>query len=544
MADRNSKQGGLIPAVAYLRMSDKKQDKSIPDQKAEIEKYAAANGYQILRWYRDDGISGAETIKRVGFQSLILAAQQDRDFEVIIVWDQDRFSRFDPMEANYYWYILRQAGVRIVTVATGELDFSDLGGWLAASVAQHGKAQYLRDLSRNVLRGRVAKARQGKWQGNRAPYGYQIVNGGDLAIATDGTAEVVKRIFDAYAETDSSLCDIANDLNVEGIPSPSGRKWNQSSVGTILRRECYYTGKMLQLRTPKGKFYSVVDGDIVACGQAKLDRGQGFSVDCPTLVSPALWKRTQQYLKRRQTQTTPTLKPSESVLRGILHCANCGNRMYARDYARGANPDPTDRTHWCSTYHHHGTHGCTRNLVHEKAILGFVIPKIQEMLLSPETVERLTRSLIKQAGRTKVDGAPALRKRIAVLEGEIAGAVRELKRTPDDLYDLAIAEVRKLRGERDAAVAALNATEARHGANGQEADACVRAALERATRLREALGSADRRAVRHALGEIVERIDLFFEPIPGAKITRSALTRGVVRFQKGSQLLARDNRPG
>ena len=104
-------------------MSDKKQDKSIPAQKDEIEKYAAAKGYRVIRWYRDDGISAAETIKRVGFQALILAAQQNRDFEVIIVWDQDRFSRFDPMEANYYWYILRQAGVRIVTVATGELDF-------------------------------------------------------------------------------------------------------------------------------------------------------------------------------------------------------------------------------------------------------------------------------------------------------------------------------------------------------------------------------------------------------------------------------------
>jgi hypothetical protein len=121
-------------------MSDKKQDKSMPAQKDEIEKFAAANGYRVIRWYRDDGISGAETVKRAGFQALIHDAQENRDFEVIIAWDQDRFSRFDPMEANYYWYILRQAGVRIVTVATGELDFSDLGGWLAASVTQHGKA--------------------------------------------------------------------------------------------------------------------------------------------------------------------------------------------------------------------------------------------------------------------------------------------------------------------------------------------------------------------------------------------------------------------
>ena len=79
-----------------------------------------------------------------------------------------------------------------------------------------------------------------------------------------------------------------------------------------------------------------------------------------------------------------------SSLLGILYCANCGSRMYAGDYARGVSPDTTDRVHWCSTYHHHGTHGCTRNLVHEKAILGYLIPKIQAMLLSPQTTERIT----------------------------------------------------------------------------------------------------------------------------------------------------------
>ncbi len=65
-----------------------------------------------------------------------------------------------------------------------------------------------------------------------------------------------------------------------------------------------------------------------------------------------------------------------------------------------------------------------------------------------------------------------------------------------------------------------------------------RPALERATRLQEALGSVEARVVRHALGEVVERIDLFLEPVRGPKITRSSLARGVVRFREGSQLIA------
>jgi site-specific DNA recombinase len=546
MVARNSSRGGLVPAVAYLRMSDKKQDKSIPAQQAEIEKYAAAHGFEILRWYRDEGISGAEAQKRLGFQQLILDAQKLRGFEAILVWDQDRFSRFDPMEANYYWFILRQAGVRIVTVGQGELDFSDLGGWLTASVNQHGKAQYLRDLSRNVLRGRLAKARRGKWQHNRAPYGYKIKGDGDLVVGND-TAEIVRRIFRLYSEADNSLWDIANILNTEGIPSPSGNRWKASSVQCILRRDTYVTGKAKQLRTPKGKFHSVIDGDIVVTGTRQRDRGEGTTVDCPPLVSAQVWRRTQQNLKTRTKNTTPGRGDKGSVLIGLMRCANCGGKMYAGDRARGKHTCPADRVYWCSTYHHNGQHACTRNLVHEQAILDFLVPRLQEMLLSSSNRKRLADALKKQfkARQEQIPDGAAQKRRLVELDVEIVAAGRELKRVPDDLYDLAVADLRSLRKERSALQAQIADLDAQNRERGQEdVDAAVDAALERSTRLEAVLRASDRKALRYALGELVERIDLWFEPIRGQKIVRSALTRGVVRLKQVSQLRFRDSPPG
>src|SRR6185295_282954 len=170
--------------VAYYRMSSKKQDKSIAGQRAEVEKLAAADGYQIIRWeqYVDEGISGSESEKREGFLRLMKDATTRRDFEVILCWDQDRFSRFDPLEANHYWFLLREAGVRIVTVRQGELDLTELGGWLTASINQHGKAQYLKDLSANVLRGRLRKAEQGLWAGSRSPFGYAMTTDSKLVL--------------------------------------------------------------------------------------------------------------------------------------------------------------------------------------------------------------------------------------------------------------------------------------------------------------------------------------------------------------------------
>ena len=55
MAPR-SKHNGLIPAVAYYRMSSDKQEASIPEQREAVQAYAKAHGYRIVREYLDEGL--------------------------------------------------------------------------------------------------------------------------------------------------------------------------------------------------------------------------------------------------------------------------------------------------------------------------------------------------------------------------------------------------------------------------------------------------------------------------------------------------------
>jgi len=200
---------------------------------------------------------------RPGFKRLMDDATTTGDFEAILVWDQDRLSRFDPMEANYYWFQLREAGVRVVSVTQGELDWESLGGWLTASVTQHGNAQYLKDLSRNVLRGRLRKAKAGKWAGARAPYGYTVDENSDIVLGDRQAVDTIKWIFKAYAENETSLHDMAHELNDQGIPSPSGKTWSNRNIQYVVNREDYTTGRIPQFRQAKGKFYSVDGDDIV-----------------------------------------------------------------------------------------------------------------------------------------------------------------------------------------------------------------------------------------------------------------------------------------
>lgn len=55
--------------------------------------------YTIVREYLDEGFSGDATEKRLQFQQMIAEAA-DGDFEVVLCWDQDRFGRFDSLEAG------------------------------------------------------------------------------------------------------------------------------------------------------------------------------------------------------------------------------------------------------------------------------------------------------------------------------------------------------------------------------------------------------------------------------------------------------------
>src|SRR5262245_20670968 len=225
----------LLSAVAYYRMSSDRQEASIPDQRAAVEAHAVKHGYQIIREYMDPGISGDDTERRVEFQRMLRDAKDIGDFQVILCWDQDRFGRFDPLEAGYWIKPLRDAGVRLETVAQGRIDWEDLAGRLIYAVQQEGKHAFLRDLSRTVLRGMVRNAAEGRWNGGPAPYGYDLREG-RLVPGEPAKVEVVRWIFRAYAAGELGVRKIVNDLNARGVPSPGGRRWRPKAVWEILTR--------------------------------------------------------------------------------------------------------------------------------------------------------------------------------------------------------------------------------------------------------------------------------------------------------------------
>ena len=160
-----------IPAVGYLRRSTRKQEKSIADQKRAIERWVDEHGYRIVRWYIDDGISGDSTEQRADFLRMRADAKRG-EFEAVVCWGQDRFGRFDSLDAGYWIKPFRDAGVTLVTLDDGPINWNDFAGRLMYNIKQEGKHQFLRDLSRNTARGQITNAMNGYLCGQAAPYGY------------------------------------------------------------------------------------------------------------------------------------------------------------------------------------------------------------------------------------------------------------------------------------------------------------------------------------------------------------------------------------
>lgn len=61
----------LIPAAQYLRMSTERQQYSLQNQAAAIQRCAEFNGFEVVRTYADSARSGVVLKRRQGLQQLL-----------------------------------------------------------------------------------------------------------------------------------------------------------------------------------------------------------------------------------------------------------------------------------------------------------------------------------------------------------------------------------------------------------------------------------------------------------------------------------------
>src|SRR5690348_6229657 len=116
----------MLKAFSYLRVSGKAQvsGDGFPRQRQAIKTYAAANGYRIVKEWRDEGVSGAiETLDRPGFQAM-LAAMLANGVRTVLVEALDRLAR-DLMVQEAAIATMRKNGITLISVREPDLCATD-----------------------------------------------------------------------------------------------------------------------------------------------------------------------------------------------------------------------------------------------------------------------------------------------------------------------------------------------------------------------------------------------------------------------------------
>ncbi len=551
-----SENNGLEPAATYFRMSSDRQETSIPAQREAVEAYARQHGYCIVRSYQDEGISGDATEKRLAFQRMLRDASETGDFSVVLCWDQDRFGRFDPLEAGYWIKPLRDAGVRLETVAQGRIDCNDFAGRIVYAVQQEGKHAFLVDLSRCSSRGMLAKARQGLWLGGPAPYGYRVRDQ-RLVVGDPAKAEVVRWLFRTYARGTASLGELARRLNERGVPGPGGKLWHKSSVAKILVRPCY-KGDMAWNRRHDGKYHEVAPD-----GVRKAARRQKRRHDNPedvwivveaaheALIDRATWDKVQRALRERRDEKTPHHNGGDFLFTRLVRCGACGSPMHGctnrkKDVDRKGRLRSsrifTFRRYICGNYNAHGkAGGCVCNTIQEAQLLRAVLRRVGEDLQDEGNLARLRdvlRRKLEARRRSDPKQAQRLRDKIKTLSGQIDRGAEKLLTSPADLTAVLEDKLRDWQNQRRQAQAELKALESA-ATVATDLEVKLEQALACLRDLQAKAAGADRAKLRALIRQMVARIECHFTQVPYGKRTRSQLVNGMI-YLRPDLLLHRD----
>src|ERR1044072_3428924 len=262
----------MTRVAIYARYSsDLQSPHSIEDQVRNCRERAEREGWSVVNAYTDPAISGSTMMMRPGIRALMQDAAESR-FEIVLTEALDRLSR-DQADMATIYKRLSFRDIQIVTLSEGDVGLLDVG------VKGMMNQLFLVEMAKKVKRGQRGRVEAGKITAGLA-YGYDVVKMFDAKgdpirgerTINEEQAAIVRRIYSDYAAGKSPKA-IAAELNAEGIRSPAGKGWAQSTingrrtagygilnnamyVGDIIwnrvsEKRCPETGRMMRRLNPK-----------------------------------------------------------------------------------------------------------------------------------------------------------------------------------------------------------------------------------------------------------------------------------------------------
>lgn len=325
---------------AYCRVStkDKEQMSSFENQisyfQREVDKDGKYSEYEFVELYADCGRSGT-SLKRPDFDRMIADAGIDKSqidgdlfrikgkpkFNRILVKNTSRFAR--NVSSDMLIKTLRKNGVYVDFIDTNlstERD-ADITILQVLQVVDESES---RDKSRKVLFGIQEGIKRGNIHSHGNLYGYKYYPKPENRLEIiEEEAEVVRLIFDLYANKNMGVHRIRLHLIEQGIFARSGKPFSERGLRVMIQNE-HYSGRAVRQKFTNGLIFD--KHPTKETGEAII-----FETDkVPAIVDIETFEKAQRVLESKvQHATQKGIYKGKTDFAGKIICGCCGAPYYA-----------------------------------------------------------------------------------------------------------------------------------------------------------------------------------------------------------------------
>ena len=320
-------------AVVYTRISTDKniQKTSLITQEEYYTDYCERKGYELVKVYADEGLTGTNA-RRENFISMLHDGALDYKrnensfdsfekstrkpkYDILICKDVSRFSR-GSIQGQTIVKHLKDKGVNTVFENSGMSTFDD--NWefnigLLFQIAQNESAS----MSKRIKFSKKHSSDKGVYKPGRLPHGYMRTDLNEIVI-DETQAEIIRYIFERYTEVGANI--IAKELLEKKAFTPQGKLWTPDKIGRVISSKVY-TGI-----AEVGKSFKNSVTDVKRTKKNKED-----FIEIPNAVPPIISMETFEEADRVRASRINVNKklgrrPAKNDLyHGKLRCERCGS---------------------------------------------------------------------------------------------------------------------------------------------------------------------------------------------------------------------------
>ena len=299
----------------YGRVSTEEQVKegySIRGQVQKLRDYTRIKDWPVHDVYLDEGISGKNITERPAINRLIDDVKSGK-VKNVLVFKIDRLTR-STADLIYLVDLFNEYGCAFNSLMES-IDTQTASGRMFLKIIGIFAEFERENIAERIILGRERKVSEGySLCSYISSYGYDRPAGQKIQSINEDEAQVVREIFDWYANQGVSITEIARRLNLRGISTKQDSKWTTPGIRNVLKNT-NYVGLVRHHFQDNERAYTM-DGQH------------------EPIISQEVFDKANHRLKKNPS-ISPTKQPmEENYFAGFLVCAQCGYKLYPHNLYR------------------------------------------------------------------------------------------------------------------------------------------------------------------------------------------------------------------